>query len=77
MTRLSTAVTLDGWKAALVDEVLFRTAWNLSSRGEPDGTRSVQTELVVHVSVASDGGLLLRFDSFVDGEVTTSLMPPF
>ena len=70
-------VTLDGWKVALLDEVLFQAATKLSDAGEPAPEPKVTTSLDVTITAADDGSLLLQFESEVDGTVSTSLHPPF
>jgi hypothetical protein len=70
-------VTIDGWKTALLDEVLFRAACTLSDRGSPDGSTTVEAELRVLISATPDGDLLLRMDSLVDGPVVAALTAPF
>ena len=71
-------VTLEGWRNALLDEVLFRGASQLSDAGEPAGDRSLVTTLTVRFTAIDDNGSLeLILDSLVDGPIVTVLTPPF
>jgi hypothetical protein len=71
-------VTLEGWRAALLDEALFRAAAGLSASTEPARATSIVTTLEIRISADQvTGALELRFDSVVEGPVTTVLSPPF
>jgi hypothetical protein len=75
---MSSTLTPDGWGRALVDEVLFRAAEQLSREEPHPDNPSVEVTLTFWVMAEVEReAITLTVSSRTDGEIMTTITRPF